>query len=81
MRKKLAGAVMAGALLLGVGPLAGTAHANGDNGGTTDPVVCFVAAQAIFSEAMAEYRAGHLTIAQLRVVLVGTSSFLSDCLS
>ena len=79
MRRKLAGSLLAGALLVGAGPLAGTAHANGDS--TTDPVLCFVAAQAIFSEAMSEYREGHLTIAELRLVLVGTASFLGDCLT
>ena len=80
MRKKLAGLVLSGALLVGAGPFAGTAHANGDNG-TTDPVLCFVAAQSIITEALHEYREGHLTGAELRLILVGTSSFLGDCLT
>ena len=80
MRKKLVGLVLSGALLVGAGgPFVGTAHANGDS--TTDPVLCFVAAQAIITEALHEYREGHLTAAELRLVLVGTSSFLGDCLT
>jgi hypothetical protein len=77
MRKKLAGAVLAGTLLLGAAPFVGTAHANT----TTDPVLCFVAANAIITEALHEFREGHLTGAELRSVLVGTSSFLGDCLT
>jgi hypothetical protein len=79
MRKKIAGIVLAGALLVGVGPFTTAAHANGDT--PTDPLLCFVAAQAIFSEAMTDYFAGHLTIGELREVLVGTASFLGDCLT
>ena len=79
MRKKLAGLALSASLLVGGTPFVGTAHANG--GTTTDPVLCFVAAQAIITEALHEYREGHLTAAELRLVLVGTSSFLGDCLS
>ena len=79
MRKKMAGMLLAASLAVGVGPLASAAHANGDT--TTDPVLCFVAAQAIITEALAEYRAGHLTGRELRLVLLGTSSFLGDCLT
>ena len=79
MRKKIAGVVLAASLAFGVGPLAGAAHANGTD--TTDPVLCFVAAQAIITEALNEYREGHLTASELRLVLVGTSSFLGDCLT
>ncbi|MGH9222388.1 MAG: hypothetical protein ACRD2W_00975 [Acidimicrobiales bacterium] len=74
MRKKLAGLVLSGTLLMGGAPFVGTAHANGDH--TTDPVLCFVAVHSIITEALAEYRAGHLTGAELRSVLVGTSTFL-----
>ena len=82
MRKKIAGMVLAASLLVGVGPLAGTAHANGDGGtDTTDPVLCFVAVQSIISEALIEYRAHQLTAAELRIILVGASTFLGDCLS
>lgn len=82
MRKKIAGLVLAAGLVMGVGPLAAPAHANGnDNGGTTDPVLCFVAAHAIFTQALADYRAHHLTAAELRSVMTGTSVFLGDCLT
>ena len=80
MRKKIAGLAIASCLAVGAGPFAGAAHANGDSD-PTDPVVCFVAAQAIITEALSDFRAGHLTAAQLRVVLVGTSTFLLDCLT
>lgn len=80
MRRKLAGLALSATLLVGAAPFVGTAHAN-DTGGTTDPVLCFVAAQSIISEALNDYRAGHLTVAQLRSVLVGTASFLGDCLT
>ena len=79
MRKKIAGLVLSGTLLVGAAPLVGTAHANGTN--TTDPVLCFVASQAIITEALHEYREGHLTAADLRLILVGTASFLGDCLT
>ena len=79
MKKKVAGLLLATSLLVGVGPLATSAHANGDD--TTDPVLCFVAAQSIITEALADYRAGHLTARQLRSILLGTSSFLGDCLT
>jgi hypothetical protein len=81
MRKKLAGVVLSGTLLLGATPFVGTAHADTANDTTTDPVLCFVAAQAIIVEALHEFREGHLTGSELRLVLVGTSSFLGDCLS
>jgi hypothetical protein len=80
MRKKIAGIVLAGALVMGFGPFATAAHANGTTD-TTDPVLCFVAAQAIITEALHEYREGHLTGRELRSILVGTSSFLGDCLT
>ncbi len=80
MKRKLAGLGLAAALVVGAGPLAGTAHANGDNG-TTDPVLCFIAAQAIITEALNEYRGGHLSASDLRFVLRGTSAFLGDCLT
>ena len=78
MRKKIAGLCLAASLAVGAGPLATAAHAN-DN--TTDPVLCFVAAQAIITEALHEFREGHLTAGELRSVLVGTASFLGDCLT
>jgi len=80
VKKKLAGLVLCGTMLVGASPFVGTASANGSNG-TTDPVLCFVAAQAIITEALHEYRDGHLTAAELRSILVGTSSFLGDCLT
>lgn len=79
MRKKLAGLALAGTLVVGATPFVGTAHANGDT--TTDPVLCFVAAQAIIVEALQDFRTGHLTGAELRQVLLGTASFLGDCLT
>ena len=84
MRKKLAGLAMAGTLLVGAAPFVQAAHANGSTPtttSTTDPVLCFVAAQAIITEALSDYRAGHITVAKLRTVLVGTASFLGDCLT
>ncbi len=83
MRKKIVGFVLAGSLLVGGAPLVGTAIANGTGGGTstTDPVLCFVAAQSIITEALHEYREGHLTGRELRSILLGTSSFLGDCLT
>jgi hypothetical protein len=86
MRKKLAGLAVALTLFAGVAPFVsmGTAHADtvtANNTTTTDPVLCFVAAQAIITEALHEFREGHLTAAELRVVLVGTASFLGDCLN
>jgi hypothetical protein len=80
MRRKLAGLALAGTLAFGAGPFVGTAHANGDHD-TTDPVLCFVAAASIINEALVDYRAGHLTTAELRVVLRGTAAFLGDCLT
>ena len=80
MRKKVAGLVLAASLAVGAGPFVGPAHANGGST-TTDPVLCFVAAQAIIVEALSDYRAGHLTGAELREVLLGTASFLGDCLT
>ena len=44
-------------------------------------MLCFVAAQSIITEALADYRAGHLTGRQLRSILLGTSTFLGDCLT
>lgn len=79
MRKKVAGLLLAASLVVGVGPMATAAHANGDD--TTDPVLCFVAAFSIITEALHEYQEGHLTGAELRSVLLGTSSFLGDCLT
>ncbi len=79
MRKKIAGLVLAAGLVMGVGPFTSAAHANGTD--TTDPVLCFVAAQSIITEALHEYREGHLTGRQLRSILLGTSSFLGDCLT
>ena len=79
MKKKVAGLLLAASLAVGAGPLASAAHANGDD--TTDPVPCFVAAQSIITEALADYRAGHLTGRQLRSILLGTSAFLGDCLT
>jgi hypothetical protein len=81
MRRKLVGVVLSGTLLLGAAPLVGTAHADTANDNTTDPVLCFVAAQSIIVEALHEFREGHLTGAGLRSVLLGTSSFLGDCLT
>lgn len=79
MKKKVAGLLLAASLAVGAGPLASAAHANGDN--TTDPVLCFVVAQGLITEALGDYRTGHLTARELREVLVGTSSFLGDCLT
>ena len=79
MKKKVGGLLLAASLLVGVGPLATAAHAHETD--TTDPVLCFVAAQSIITEALADYRAGHLTGRQLRSILVGTSTFLGDCLT
>jgi hypothetical protein len=81
MRRKLAGLVLSATLLTGAAPFVGTAHANTTTTDTTDPVLCFVAAQTIITQALTDYRAGHLTAAQLRSVLVGTSTFLGDCLT
>jgi len=82
MRRKIAGFVLVAAMALGVGPLASAAHANTTPPpNTTDPVLCFVAAQSIITEALHEYREGHLTGAELRSILVGTSTFLGDCLT
>jgi hypothetical protein len=81
MRKKLAGLALAASLLVGAAPFVGTAHANDTTDTTTDPVLCFVAAQSIITEALHEYREGHLPIDRLRAVLVGTASFLGDCLT
>ena len=84
MRRKLAGLVLSATLLTGAAPFVGTAHANTTpptTTDTTDPVLCFVAAQAIITEALHEYREGHLTGGELRSILVGTSSFLGDCLT
>ena len=80
MRKKIAGLMLCTTLAVGAGPLVGTASANGTPT-TTDPVLCFVAAFSIITEALEEFRGGHLTGAELREVLVGTSSFLGDCLT
>ena len=80
MRKKIAGFVLVAALGVGAGPLLNAATAN-NTPSTTDPVLCFVAAQAIITEALHEFREGHLTAAELRSVLVGTASFLGDCLT
>ena len=79
MRRKIAGVLLAAGLALGVGPFATPAHANGDT--TTDPVLCFVASFSIITEALQDYAAGHLTGAQLRSILVGTATFLGDCLT
>ncbi|MGQ0616707.1 MAG: hypothetical protein ACT4PW_06900 [Acidimicrobiia bacterium] len=81
MGKKVAGFVVATMLAVGAAPLVGTAQAHETGDDRTDPVLCFVAAQSIITEALAEYRAGHLTPAQLRAVLKGTSVFLADCLT
>ena len=78
MRRKLVGLALSATLLMGAAPFAGTAHANTS---TTDPVLCFVAAQAIITEALHEYRSGHLTAPDLRSILVGTAAFLGDCLT
>ena len=69
---------------MGVGPFATAAFANDPVPPTTsvtDPVLCFVAAQAIITEALHEYQEGHLTVGELRSVLVGTVTFLGDCLT
>ena len=82
MRKWVAGVALAGTLVIGAAPFVGTAAADPNDGGTTtDPVLCFVAAQSIINEALHEYREQHLSIAELRLVLVGTASFLGDCLT
>lgn len=82
MRRFIAGVTLSAGLLVGMGPFVGTAHANTTPPpNTTDPVLCFVAAQSIINEALAEYEASTLTIGQLRTVLVGTASFLGDCLT
>ena len=83
MRRKLAGLALASTLLVGAAPFVGTAHADTttNNSNTTDPVLCFVAAQAIITEALHEFREGHLTAHELRSVLIGTSTFLGDCLT
>jgi hypothetical protein len=65
---------------MGAAPFVGTAHAN-DTSNTTDPVLCFVAAQSIITQALTDYHAGHLSVSQLRSVLVGTAVFLGDCLT
>ena len=78
MKKRIAGLLLATSLLVGVGPLASAAHANDT---PTDPVLCFVASLSIITEALSDYQAGHLTAAELRSVLVGTASFLGDCLT
>jgi hypothetical protein len=80
MRKKIAGLMLAASLAVGVGPLATAAHAH-ETTDTTDPVLCFVAAQSIITEALHEYREGHLTGRELRSILLGTSTFLGDCLT
>jgi len=79
MRKKIAGVVLAAGLVMGVGPFASAAQAHEVD--TTDPVLCFVAAQTIITEALHEYREGHLTGRELRSILLGTSTFLGDCLT
>ena len=79
MKKKVAGLLLAASLVVGVGPMATAANANGNE--PTDPVLCFVAAFSIITEALSEYQAGHLSGAGLRSVLLGTSSFLGDCLT
>jgi hypothetical protein len=79
VRKKIAGSLLAAGLVFGVGPFASAAHANTTD--TTDPVLCFVAAQSIITQALTDYRSHHLTVAQLRSVLVGTATFLGDCLT
>jgi hypothetical protein len=83
MRKKIAGLVLSATMLMGAAPFVGTAHANTTppTTDTTDPVLCFVAAQSIITEALSQYRAGHLTARDLRSILVGTSTFLGDCLT
>lgn len=80
MKKKLAGLVLCATLAVGSAPLTGTAAAN-DTPSTTDPVLCFVAALSIITEALDDFAAGHLTAADLRLVLTGTASFLGDCLT
>lgn len=80
MRRKIAGLVMASTLLVGAAPFVQAAHANTTTN-TTDPVLCYVAAQSIITEALHEYNAGKITIAHLRTILVGTASFLGDCLT
>jgi hypothetical protein len=79
VKKKIAGMLLAGSLLVGVGPMATAASATTNE--PTDPVLCFVAAFSIITEALSDYRAGHLSGAELRSVLLGTSSFLGDCLT
>jgi hypothetical protein len=82
MRKKMAGVLLATGLTMGLGPLATAVHADPTTTtNTTDPVLCFVAAQSIITEALTEYRAGTITVAHLRTILVGTASFLGDCLT
>jgi hypothetical protein len=81
MRRKIAGLALSATLLMGAAPFVGTAHANTTPTDTTDPVLCFVAAQTIITEALTQYRAGHLTAADLRSILVGTATFLGDCLT
>jgi hypothetical protein len=84
MRRKIAGLTLSATLLMGAAPFVGTAHANTTTTpttDTTDPVLCFVAAQTIITEALTQYRAGHLTAADLRSILVGTATFLGDCLT
>ena len=44
-------------------------------------MLCFVAAQSIITEALHEYRHGNLTGRELRSILLGTSTFLGDCLT
>ena len=78
MRKLLSGALLSATLLMGAGPLVEAAHANPSS---TDPVLCFVASQAIITEALNSFHAGNITISDLRTVLVGTASFLGDCLT
>jgi hypothetical protein len=83
MRKRIAGLVLAGSLIAGIGPMATAAHANTTTTttNTTDPVLCFVAAESIITQALHEYREGHLTGGELRSILVGTATFLGDCLT
>jgi hypothetical protein len=74
----LAGVLLSGALMMGASPLVTAAHADTS---PTDPTLCFVAAQTLITEALTAFHAGSFTIGDLRSVLVGTASFLGDCLT
>ncbi|MDQ4097053.1 MAG: hypothetical protein M3144_04200 [Actinomycetota bacterium] len=79
MRKKLAGLVLASTLSLGfAGPFVGPAYANAED---NDPELCFVIGVGILSEAVEQFRAGHLTRDELQSFLIDTALFVRECLT